>query len=79
MGPWNSDGIFGYESVPTLAVERAAEAVGSPTLLVALPRLRTPECTEAFIELLNDVGRFWSRELFAPTGNSRSGPINPCR
>ena len=22
MGPWNSDGIFGYESVPLVAVER---------------------------------------------------------
>lgn len=56
MGPWNSDGIFGYESVPMLAVERAAEAVGSPSLQFALPRLRTPERTEAFIELLNDGG-----------------------
>ncbi len=56
MGPWNSDGIFGYESVPMLAVERAAEAVGNPNLLVALPRLRTPERTEPFIELLNDAG-----------------------
>jgi hypothetical protein len=56
MGPWNSDGIFGYVSVSIVAVERAAEAVGSPSLLVALPRLRAPECTEAFIELLNDVG-----------------------
>ncbi len=56
MGPWNTDGIFGYERVPMLAVERAAEAVGNPNLLVALPRLRTPKHTEPFIELLNDAG-----------------------
>src|SRR5579883_1016933 len=39
MGSWNSDGLFGYESVPMLAVERAAEAVGSPGLLLTLTRL----------------------------------------
>jgi hypothetical protein len=39
-----------------LAVERAAEAVENPSLLVALPHLRTPERTEASIELLSDVG-----------------------
>jgi len=56
MGPWNSDGIFGYESVPMIAVERAAESLENPHLLVALPRLRTPESTNTFVELLNDVG-----------------------
>jgi hypothetical protein len=56
MGPWNSDGIFGYESVPIAAVERAAEALHNPNLLVALPRLRTPERTNTFIELLDDCG-----------------------
>ena len=56
MGPWNSDGIFGYESVPLAAVEKAAEALANPNLLTALPRLRTPEGTKTFVELLEGCG-----------------------
>jgi len=56
MGPWNSDGIFGYASVSIVAVEKAAEAFANPVLLTALPRLRTPERTKTFIELLNGFG-----------------------
>jgi hypothetical protein len=50
MGPWNSDGVFGYASVPIAAVEKAAETLENPHLLVTLPRLRTPERTKTFIE-----------------------------
>lgn len=56
MGPWNSDGVFGYASVPIVAVEKAAESLEDPDLLVALPRLRTPERTKTLIELLEDFG-----------------------
>ena len=56
MGPWNSNGAFGYASVPVAAVEKAVEALENPNLLVALPRLRTPERTKTFIELLEDFG-----------------------
>jgi len=56
MGPWNSDGVFGYASVPVVTVEKAAEALGNPNLLGALPRLRTPGRTKAFIDLLEDFG-----------------------
>jgi hypothetical protein len=56
MGPWNSDGVFGYASVPIVAVELAAETLANPSLLTALPRLRTPERTKTFIELLEDFG-----------------------
>jgi hypothetical protein len=56
MGPWNSDGIFGYESVPLAAVEKAAETLANPNLLTALPRLRTLEGTKTFVELLEDCG-----------------------
>ena len=56
MGPWNSDGIFGYASVPIVAVERAAETLTNPNLLIALPRLRTPEGTKTLIDLLEDFG-----------------------
>ena len=48
--------IFGYESVPMVAVERAAESLEDPNLLAQLPRLRTPERTKTFIELLNGFG-----------------------
>jgi len=40
MGPWNSDGVFGYESIPLVAVEKAAETIADPGPLIALPRLR---------------------------------------
>jgi hypothetical protein len=56
MGPWYSDGVFGYASVPLAAVEKAAEALENPNLLVVLPRLRTPERTKTFLELLEDFG-----------------------
>jgi hypothetical protein len=56
MGPWNSDGIFGYASIPLVAVEKAAETLANADLLTALPRLRTSEGTKTFIELLDDCG-----------------------
>ena len=56
MGPWNSDGTFGYASVPVVAVEKATEALANRDLLTALARLRTPEGTTTFIELLGDFG-----------------------
>lgn len=56
MGPWNSDGVFGYASVPVVAVEKAAEALENPNLTVALTHLRTPERTKRFIELLETFG-----------------------
>ena|SRR5271165_4210572 len=56
MGPWNSDGVFGYASVPIVAVEKAAETLANPALLTALPRLRTPDSTKTLIELLEDFG-----------------------
>ncbi len=56
MGTWNSDGVFGYASIPLVAVQKAAETLANPNLLTALPRLRTPERTKTFIELLEDSG-----------------------
>jgi len=57
MGPWTSDGTLGYSSVPIVAVEKAAEALQNPGLMVALPRLkRTPGRTKPFIELLETFG-----------------------
>jgi len=56
MGPWNSDGIFGYTSVSIIAVEKAAETLANPNLVTALPRLRTSERTKTFVELLEEFG-----------------------
>jgi hypothetical protein len=40
MGPWNSDGTFGYSSIPIAAVEKAAETLQNPDLTVAETRRR---------------------------------------
>jgi hypothetical protein len=59
MGPWNSDGIFGYATVSITNVEnveKAAESLANLKVLTALPRLRTPEGTKTFVELLEDFG-----------------------
>lgn len=57
MGPWNSDGTFGYSSVSIVAVEKAAETLQHPALTVALSRLKCkPERTKPFIELLETFG-----------------------
>jgi len=56
MGPWNSDGTFGYATIPMVAVERAAEALRNP-LVIALPRLKqAPGRTNPFMELLETFG-----------------------
>jgi hypothetical protein len=56
MGPWNSDGVFGYASIPLVAVQKAAETLANPDLLTALSRLHAPEPAKRFIELLEDCG-----------------------
>jgi hypothetical protein len=79
MGPWISDGTFGYCSVAMIAIEKAVEILDSPELMEAFSRLQdTLERTEAFIELLGAFGpalidrivaahRQCSRELLAAT------------
>ena len=56
MGPWNSDGIFGYATVSIMNVEKAGETLANPKVLTALPRLRTSEGTKTFVELLEHFG-----------------------
>jgi len=74
MGPWNSDGVFGYASVPIVAVKKAAETLENPSPLVALPRLRTPERTKTFIELLEDFGSVLVERIAAAYRESSLGP-----
>ena len=57
MGAWNSDGTFGYASVPLSAVRRAAEDLAHPDVIPALSRLQQmPERTTMFLELLYTFG-----------------------
>ena len=53
MGPWNSDGVFGYVTVPAATVEKAAAALSNPSIVGALARLKqSPRQTALFMELL---------------------------
>ena len=57
MGPWNSDGVFGYASISLGAVESAAEAVGRPGLPEAVSRLKDArEPVVAFLDLVETFG-----------------------
>ena len=57
MGPWNSDGVFGYTSISLGAVESAAEAVGVPGLPEAVMRLQDArEPVAAFLDLVEAFG-----------------------
>jgi hypothetical protein len=58
MGPWNSDGTFGYTNVSIAAVERAVETLENPDLARALSYLKAhARADQAFIELLETHGR----------------------
>ena len=57
MGPWNSDGVFGYTSISLGTVERAAEAAGQPGLPEAVSRLKEArEPVAAFMDLVEAFG-----------------------
>ena len=57
MGPWNSDGVFGYTSISLGALESAAEAVGRPGLPEAVSRLKeSREPVTAFLDLVEAFG-----------------------
>src|SRR6185436_11648509 len=57
MGPWNSDGIFGYCSVSIAAVEQAAEALNDPAVSESLQQLKqASDVTPPFIEMLQNFG-----------------------
>ncbi|HLK68399.1 MAG TPA: hypothetical protein VKU19_33435 [Bryobacteraceae bacterium] len=55
MGSWNSDGTFGYASVPLSAIRRAAEDLVNTDIVAALsPDM--PERTTVFLEFLDTFG-----------------------
>jgi hypothetical protein len=57
MGSWNSDGTFGYSTIPIVTVEKAAEALEDQDLNASLSRLRhVTDRTKPFLELLETFG-----------------------
>ena len=75
MGPWNSDGVFGYCSVPIVAVEKAIESLEDRNLREALSRLKnTPERTQTFVDLLDGFGPSLVERIVAAYRDSWSYP-----
>jgi hypothetical protein len=73
MGPWNSDGVFGYTIVADSAVEKAAEATRNPSVVGALARLKqSPQQTVVFMELLREYPRL--AETIAATYRENTYP-----
>ncbi len=59
MGAWNSDGVYGYITIPIAAVQRAAEALKETSISSASAHLcRCPESarTELLWELIDRHG-----------------------
>jgi hypothetical protein len=57
LGPWSSDGVFGYASVSLGAVESAAAGLGQAGLLEAVSRLKEArEPVAAFFDLVEAGG-----------------------
>ena len=57
MGSWNSDGTFGYTSVPVAAVRKAvADLASAAPIMDLFPLKHITESTGAFLELLNTIG-----------------------
>ncbi len=77
MGPWNSDGVFGYASVSIAAVEKAAETLRIP-MLVALPACARQSGLIRSSNCWMTAARFWSRESLTPTGSFHFGLIHRC-
>ena len=66
MGPWSSDGVFGFATVSIVAVEKASEALQNSDLSLALPNLKsTSERSESFIEILEHGGSVLVEKIVA--------------
>jgi hypothetical protein len=66
IGPWNSDGTFGYCSVPIAAIERAVDVLNKPAVSESLERLKeTPDRSLRFIEMLQNFGADLIEKLVA--------------
>ena len=57
MGPWNSDGIFGYCTVPMDSVEKVADALNDEGLSQCVQQLKdAPDRATWFMEVLQRFG-----------------------
>ncbi len=66
MGPWNSDGTFGYCTVQIATLEKVANTIQDPTLSQRLQQLKgTPDSSTRFIELLHNYGAVLIAEIVA--------------
>jgi len=80
IGPWNSDGTFGYCSVPIAALEKAVDVLNEPAVSESLQQLKeASDRTSRFIEMLQNVGLVLIEKLVAVHNErfSISRPI-PC-
>lgn len=82
MGPWLSDGVFAYISVPIAAVEKAAELLQDRSLLETVCHLRTNrQGTAGLMDLLQSrpdllieivfVQRHYRPEMISDSNDSR--------
>lgn len=57
MGPWNSDGTFGYTNVSIASLDKAVETLDNPDLARDLSHVKTHgRADQAFLELLENYG-----------------------
>ena len=66
MGAWNSDGVYGYLTIPITVVQRAAEALNTPSVMEAVSQLKQgSEIAQAklFCELLDQYGSILIEEI----------------
>jgi len=76
MGPWNSDGVFSYSSIPIVVVEEAAESMNDPMIAEAVIRLKqAPERTKPFLELVHSSGPALIEKIAAAYRERSLGPL----
>jgi hypothetical protein len=57
MGSWDSDGVFGYASIPLVSVEKASKSLDNPRLQEAVTHLKQePERAPILLEMLHSFG-----------------------
>jgi hypothetical protein len=81
MGPWNSDGTFGFCSVPIAAVEKAAVSLNDPALADSLQELKAvPNRAARFMEILQEFGTGLIEQIVAAyQGRFQMPPVSRAR
>ena len=79
MGPWVSDGTFGYLSVPVATLEKAAELLNAPALTDTLSCIKNspePEQTKLFTDALGTFGNSLIDSMVLVNQKSMSTRLN---